>query len=114
MCFLWNTGCFYDSWKMTYYNNPLLVISAVALFLFVKNYHFANDRINSYAKSAFSIYLVQSSMIGSRIVYGWVKSHAVDWGANIWWMVILIAVIILTGSLIFDGLRIRLFKKLGF
>lgn len=60
-------------WKTTYYSNPLVILSAVALVLYVSEIHFKNKTVNRIAASSVAIYLFQNTDFISRIFYGKVK-----------------------------------------
>jgi surface polysaccharide O-acyltransferase-like enzyme len=60
------------AWRLTYYNNPLIVTSAISLFLFFKEFSFKSKFINKLAASAVAIYFVQSSRPFSQFQYGFI------------------------------------------
>lgn len=66
---LWSAGYPLLSWRMTYYNNPFIILSSIGLFLCFKDYTFVSKRINTIAQSAFGIYLFQSSAFIGRTMY---------------------------------------------
>lgn len=57
------------SWHLTYYNNPLIILSAISLFLLFRNFQFHSSFINRISKSSFGIYLFQSSYLIGSITY---------------------------------------------
>lgn len=68
MYFMWSKGMFKMAWKMTYYNQPLIVFSSVIFFLIFKNLNFTNSNVNKLAQSALAIYFVSSSkLVGGYI-----------------------------------------------
>lgn len=56
------------AWRMTYYNNPLIIVSTIGLFFFFKGMNFQSRKVNLIAKSAFGIYLFQCAE-GIRVFY---------------------------------------------
>lgn len=50
-------------WRMTFYNNPLVVTAAVALFLCFLNMDIRSTKVNMLAKSTFAIYLISCSLL---------------------------------------------------
>lgn len=46
---------------LTFYNNPLVILSSIALFLFFKETHFKSKTVNKLAKSSLSVYLLSCS-----------------------------------------------------
>lgn len=67
--FLWKYGYSNFAWRMTYYNDPLLILSATGIFMFFKNINLHNSYISYFAKSSLAIYLVQSSPYIERRMY---------------------------------------------
>lgn len=49
-------------WKLTYYNNPLVLIASLALFLSFRSVNIRSKRINKIAQSSISIYLFGCSV----------------------------------------------------
>lgn len=74
MYFLWRMGHPEMSWKVTYYNNPLIIAAAVFLFLAFKQLYFQNSMINNLSRSAIGIYLFQSSAVIGSANYALVES----------------------------------------
>lgn len=69
MYWLIKRGAFELAWKMTYYNNPLIIISSIGLFYVFSNRTFYSKKLNFIAKSALAVYIVQSSTLISKIYY---------------------------------------------
>lgn len=69
MCILIKGGFHEMAWKMTYYNNPLIILSAIGLFFVFNNFSFYSRTINYIAKSALAIYLIQSSSSIAKLYY---------------------------------------------
>ena len=47
-------------WKAMSYNNPLMILGAIGLFLYITSFHFNRKWINFIAKSSLAIYLFQN------------------------------------------------------
>lgn len=60
--------CVIPHWNAEAYNNPLLVISAIALFCFVLRFNFHSKVVNWLASSALAIYLIQYMPFMRRLV----------------------------------------------
>ncbi|MDE6542907.1 MAG: acyltransferase [Muribaculaceae bacterium] len=69
MFLLWQTGHLGRSWQMTGYNNPLIMLAAIGLFMFFSKIRFKSNMINKWASSAFAIYMVQSSLLSNVLYY---------------------------------------------
>lgn len=69
MLFFHKTG--HDSWAwiMTYYNNPILIVSAIAFFFIFKNMEIKDSRINYLSSSSLAIYLFTCSALIAELVY---------------------------------------------
>lgn len=111
---LWRLGRPDLGWRCTYYNNPLIIGSALGLFLFVKNIRFHSKLINKIAKSAFGIYLVQSSTTVSKWLYDCIKSEYVltDCGGVVYVWILLLSLAIALFGLLFDPIRIYIVGKI--
>ena len=57
------------AWKLTYYNNPLVVISSIMFFVVFLNISVKSKLINYLATSALSIYLIQNELFVSNSYY---------------------------------------------
>jgi hypothetical protein len=62
------------SWRITHYNNPLIMLAAVYAILFFKNIHAQSKFINKIAASALAIYLIQSSPLVEYYLYEFIKN----------------------------------------
>lgn len=98
-------------WRITYYNNPLVILSSVSLFLWFKDFDYHNAIINNISRSSLSIYLIQSSSLVSTYMYKCIRNYVQtgSWG-NIWFHIILISLIVAIFSIVFDRIRLILFK----
>lgn len=100
-------------WRITYYNNPFLVVSSICLFLLFKDWNYHNSIINSISKSSLSIYLIQSSSLIATFMYKLVRDCVEDESWNIIWLYILIISILVTFlSILFDKTRQIIFVSL--
>lgn len=66
-------GFYKRAWSMMFYNNPFLIIAAIAVFYFFFNIKFYSRDVNKLATSALSIYLFQNSALASEVYYESVK-----------------------------------------
>ena len=66
----------HDSWAciMTYYNNPVLIVSAIAFFYIFKNMKIQDIRINRVSTSSLFIYLFTSSALVEYYYYPFVQT----------------------------------------
>lgn len=94
------------AWRMTYYNDPLLIISSIGLFLFLKNIQFKSKIINILAKSAFGIYLFQSSPYVGDKMYEWLQINGSNFGNGIFLIIFIIAICTALIAIIIDQVRI--------
>lgn len=67
------------AWRITYYNNPFIILSSIFLFLIFKDIKLKSRAINSLAKSSFGIYLIQSSPIAGKLLYSYIKDKAIEY-----------------------------------
>lgn len=110
---LWQIGKGDLAWRMTYYNNPLLVISATGLFLLFKDIHFSSSKINYFAKSALAIYLIQSSPLVGQYLYDYIKDCSIRLNnVDIWLLILLLSASIVLLSILADQIRAAIFKIL--
>lgn len=96
--------------RMTYYNNPLIILSAIGRFYVSHNISFYSKAINYIAKSALAIYLVQSSVFVSKWYYNTIANFAVSGNYSIW--DILLNIIILSTVLVAFSLLIDMIRRL--
>lgn len=100
--FLWKMNLSRFAWHLSYYNNPLLIISSVCLFLFVRSFDFKNENINKYAGSALAIYMIQSSMMMSQAYYSFINSLHNYMGYAIYIVIFISAICIIIFSILVD------------
>ena len=74
MLFLHKSGNDSYAWSLTHYNNPILIISAIAFFFIFKNLKIQNRRINRLSTSSLFIYLFTSSALVESWYYPFVRS----------------------------------------
>lgn len=55
------------AWRLFYYNNPILIIFSLCIFLSFLKIQFTNRLINNFAKSMLAVYLLQEGLLGRRI-----------------------------------------------
>lgn len=105
MYVLWKAGHNTLSWRMTYYNNPLIILASIGIFFFFKSFSFNSSFINKAASSAFAIYLIQSSESCEILYYKWINSYHYIIGGGIWPLIIISALVIIIASLLVDQIQ---------
>lgn len=105
-------------WHTNYYNNPCILISSTAFFLFFISFKFYNRTVNYLASGVFAVYVVQDG----KFFRDWFKQLCQDiaglpflngsLGCQILAMAFLAAVTVLV-IVNFDKLRMLLFKPLN-
>lgn len=70
------------AWRTTYYNNPLVIMSAISLFFVFKTINFQSGLINRLAISSFGIYLFQSSYYVDTNMYEPIAAFAKEIGGG--------------------------------
>jgi surface polysaccharide O-acyltransferase-like enzyme len=110
MYMLYQMGRHEAAWCVTFYNNPLVMLSAIAVFQLFKSFHIQSRVINSLAVSAFSIYLVQSS----ALVEHWHYKIIGGLTGSLWYVmavVVVLAVAIAAVALLVDRLQLLINDK---
>lgn len=107
----WIKGFNELSWKTTFYNDPLLVVAAIGLFLLFKDLSFHSELINRLGKSSFGIYLFQSSASVGYFTYEWIRSNSYSFGWEIFLIIILISSLTTIVALAFDQIRIKILNS---
>lgn len=95
------------SWRFSYYNNPLVIISAVSLMLFFKSLRLQSPLINRLSRSSLGIYLFQSSFLVGALTYPRINMlgmEMADW--RIFPVIIGLAIATAAIAILFDQLRI--------
>lgn len=95
------------------YNNPIIIISAIALFCLFAKQDFNNCYINAIAKNMFPIYLVQESPLGKE-VYALLHSYgrAADFqGINYFAAIAIYITALLATAFILERIRLLTLKK---
>lgn len=106
------------AWRMTYYNNPLIILSAIGLFYVFHNISFYSKTLNYIAKSALAIYLVQSSIFVSKWYYSTIANFVVSDKYNlsnggILLIIFILSVVIVNASLFIDLVRRLLSNRIS-
>lgn len=106
MLFFHKTG--HDSWAwiMTYYNNPVLIVSATAFFFIFKNLKIQNQKINQLASSSLIIYLFSCSALIEYYYYPFVRSIYESHGGIAFVLIPFIALLISAIAIVLDKLMI--------
>lgn len=79
------------AWRLTYYNNPLVILSAIAFFLIFLKIKIQSRVINYLSASALAIYLIQNTPLVSSYYYQTVSNFHME-HCNIWLSLVLIMV----------------------
>ena len=86
------------------YNNPLIILSAIGLFLFFRTFHFKSKFINKIAQSAFAIYLIQSSLWCWSFYYKDIWNSQSIFGGSVLLLIIPFSILVVIPCLLFDQL----------
>jgi hypothetical protein len=120
MYFLYLHGYEKAAWKIGNYHDPLIICSAISLFLVFLSINFSNSWINKCSASALSIYLVQSSGVVEHFLYPFIKDIYVGnnsihffGGGKILIPIIIISLVIASISILIDQLPQRIYKMLS-
>ena len=96
-------------WKGFTYNNPVLICSALGLFLFVMSFHLVSKPVNMFAGGVFAVYLVQESTKVKGQLYSCVQQmcegHDV---CGRFTLVLVLSIAFMAAVLMFDRLRVIL------
>ena len=107
MGFLYFHGYGNYAWRMTFYNNPLIMVNAVLLFMMFKKLNFHSKTINWVAGSAFAIYLVQSAPVFEKIQYSFVADMYLQYGMGVMVVMIVMALGTMSVAIVFNQLQIK-------
>lgn len=106
MCCAYNHELLTWTWKFTYYNNPVVILSSIGFFYIFKNKFYCSKAINYIASSVLAIYLIQSSKLIEGIYYPLVRNLAeTNSSLGIIMGIMKYSVIIVMLSLIIDLIR---------
>lgn len=98
-------------WKGFTYNNPILICSAIGLFLFVMSFRFTSKPVNVFAGSVFAVYLVQESTKVKGQLYGYVQQICEGYDVcGRLTLVIVISIAFMATVLMFDRIRAILMR----
>lgn len=98
---------FYWAWR---YNSPLVIIGAVALFMFFNSFTIRKRWINYIAASTFPVYLIHENCFANEYLYDYVEGFS---KMNIVLLIIclfVLALIIFVGCIIIDFIRLFIFN----
>lgn len=104
-------GIMQSSYPPFRYNNPFIIIGAIAFFLFAMTFSFRSRGVNFFASSALAVYLIQSSPFAESLLYPKVNAVTVSgefWGGLLFFIFALIALGITVFCCLFDKLRVLL------
>lgn len=88
--------------KMINYNNPLVILSAIGLFLYCKTIQLNSKFINKIAQSAFAIYLIQSSLWCTSFYYQDIWNSQSIFGGSIILIIIPLSILVVIACILFD------------
>lgn len=101
------------AWRLTYYNNPLVIVSAIAFFLIFLKIRIKSRAINYLSASALAIYLIQNTPLVSKWYYETVAGFHVSHG-TIWFSLGIISILsffICLASICVDKICVPVFNK---
>lgn len=77
------------AWKLTYYNNPIVILCSICFFLPFLSLNINSKYVNYLSASALSIYLIQNTYIVSDLFYRF-TAYSYDLVNNIYLTIILL------------------------
>lgn len=98
------------SWRMYYYNDPLVVLMSVSIFNIFKQFSFYSKAVNTIAKSMLAVYLIQENILG---VYFYKILGSIYYSVNTSVFTFYISIYILSlflSSFVIETLRYKLSK----
>jgi len=98
----------HDSWAwiMTYYNNPILIVSAIAFFFIFKNMKIQDQRINQLASSSLFIFYFSCSALVEFYYYPFIRTVYESHGRIVFVLIPIVALLISVIAIILDKLLI--------
>lgn len=100
------------TWKITYYNNPLVIASAVFFFTVFLKINISSSLVNYLSSSAIAIYLLQNTPLVGKYYYQTVSEYYINNG-NIWMalgLILILSLLICIVSLIVDKICVPITK----
>lgn len=114
-CSLIKYGLYRYAWKIFFYNNPLVLLSSVVIFLLFRKVHFQSKAVNNISKSALAIYLFQNSRFCETVYYNYIKEYYSQVGGlTTIILIIMLSVIISILSILIDRIQLIINKRLLF
>ena len=102
------------AWKLTFYNNPLVIIGAISFFVLFLNIRIKSKVINYLSASALAIYLIQNTPLVSKWYYQTVADYHMN-NESIWLSLGIIAIlsfVICCASICLDKICVPAFSKI--
>lgn len=102
------------AWRMTYYNNPFVVLSSIGLFCFFKELEFKSNVVNKLAKSSLSVYLFGCSSLCLDYSKDFFRNYyelGID-GVRYVSLVIIFSVFVFAIAIIIDQIRLIIWNDL--
>ena len=106
-------GSYSNIGRILNYNNPIIIISAIAFFCIFARQDFNNCYINAIAKNMFPVYLIQESFLGVeiyRLLYTFGKDTNFQ-GAYYFIILALYITTLFISAFIFEKIRLLILKK---
>lgn len=99
-----------DPYRAFCYNSPMVLVSAIAIFMFFTKLHFNSNVINYIASSCLAIYLMQE---GGIHCYNQIKEIYIQSGINVFFVIAILVLFILSMiiPLLVDKIRLLVFGK---
>jgi hypothetical protein len=98
-------------WQLYHYNNPLIVLSAVFLFLTFKNFSIKSSAINWFSSSILAVYLIHESPFVSKHLYSFIFETIRKYGHFGYKTILILTgifIAIMFGSVLMDKMRMLL------
>lgn len=105
--FFFRNELYKESWMMTYYNNPLVILSSIFLFQYFIQLSMKSRFINKISASSLSIYLFGCSEMILQTTTRVIRENAMLGGAKICCLLIIVTVLTIAASLVVDQARLK-------
>ena len=116
MCiYFYNKGANEAAWRLTFYNNPMIILASIALFMFFKSVKIQNQYINKVAKSSLSIYLFGCATIILNSTSGITRHLYLQFGNDkAAFLPLLAAISLITAflAILIDQARLYIWKRI--
>lgn len=108
LCIMWN----FSEGRAGRYNNPILIMSTVALFSFFVCLQFDSPSIRKIARCMFPVYLIQDGYVG-LIAYKFLYKRGMEmnFGGEYWWLIIVYVFSLFVLALFVEPIRRKIMEK---